>query len=223
MLDQSSYRSEIVRMLAAKPQVIFTEVDPQTAATFLSELQQLNGSLLPIIGTETTLEAPWLRAVTQAVGSNTLSQSFAAVEPYAPTSGPAYETFNSSLRLVKGVDATDLALYSTDPYAMGYYDSITIMALAMIAAKSTDPTKFNGAIVSVTAPGSGKVVVSSFAEGEKALSAGKQIQYVGAAGPVVFNTWHSSTGAFEIAGYVSAGKVRNLGSVSAAQIAALSG
>jgi branched-chain amino acid transport system substrate-binding protein len=45
-LDQSSYRTEIEQILATNPQVIFTEVDPQTAATFLSELQQLHG-LIP--------------------------------------------------------------------------------------------------------------------------------------------------------------------------------
>ena len=42
-LDQSSYRTEIENLLAARPQVIFTEIDPQTGATFLSELQQLHG------------------------------------------------------------------------------------------------------------------------------------------------------------------------------------
>ena len=37
-LDQSSYRSEVESILATHPQeVIFTEVDPQTGATFLSE------------------------------------------------------------------------------------------------------------------------------------------------------------------------------------------
>ena len=42
-LDQPSYRTEVTKMLAAKPQVIFTEEDPATAATFLSEVAQLNG------------------------------------------------------------------------------------------------------------------------------------------------------------------------------------
>src|SRR5215469_12684476 len=57
-LDQTSYRTEIESMLAGHPQVIFTEVDPQTGATFLSELQQLHG-LIPVIGTEVSLQAPW--------------------------------------------------------------------------------------------------------------------------------------------------------------------
>ena len=57
--------------------------------------------------------------------------------------------------------------------------------------------------------------------GKAALAAGKQIQYVGAGGPIVFNHWHNSTGAFEAARYVN-GKLVLVGSVSAAQIAAIS-
>jgi len=44
---------------------------------------------------------------------------------------------------------------------------------------------------------------------------------VGAGGPIVFNQWHNSTGAFEAAKYVN-GNLVLVGSVSAAQIAALS-
>jgi hypothetical protein len=91
----------------------------------------------------------------------------------------------------------------------------------MIAAKSTSPATFNKFITNVTAPGPGKTVVNTFAAGRTALKAGKQIQYVGAGGSIVFNHWHNSTGAFEAARYVQ-GNVKLVGSVSAAQIAAIS-
>jgi hypothetical protein len=80
---------------------------------------------------------------------------------------------------------------------------------------------FNSDVMKVTEPGPGKTVVTSYAAGKSALAAGKQIQYVGAGGPVVFNRWHNSTGAFEAARYVN-GKLVLVGSVSAAQIAAIS-
>ena len=222
-LDQSSYRSEIERMLSAHPQVIFTEVDPQTAGTFLAELKQLNGRLIPIIGTETSLEAPWLQATSAAVGDAALRRYFVGVQPYAPTAGPAYQAFDSALHKVKGISASNIALYSTDPFAMGYYDSITIMALAMLAAKSTTPSAYNDKIMTVTEPGSGKKIVSTYAEGKAAIAKGQPIQFVGASGPAVFNKWHNSTGAFEIASFITAGKVQVLGEVTAAQIAQLSG
>ena len=216
-LDQSSYRTEIEQMLATHPQVIFTEIDPQTAATFLTELQQLHG-LIPIIGTEVTLQAPWLKAVTGAIGAQAMARYFTGMQPYAPPSGPAWQAFNQAL--LASSQVPNPSQWASDPYSMTYYDGIVAMALAMLAAHSTNPGVFNADIMKVTEPGAGKTVVYSFAQGEQALKAGKQIQYVGAGGPIVFNRWHNSTGAFEAAHYV-AGKVVLIGSVSAAAIAAL--
>jgi len=218
-LDQTSYRTEIENMLATHPQVIFTEVDPQTGATFLSELQQLHG-LMPVVGTEVTLLAPWLHAAIKAIGPASMAKYFEGMQPYAPPSGPAWQAYNQSL-LASGSQVPNPGQWSPDPYSMTYYDGVNVMALAMIAAKSTSPAVFNKFVTKVTEPGSGKTVVYTFAAGKAALQAGKQIQYVGAGGPIVFNQWHNSTGAFEAARYVN-GKIVLVGSVSAAQIAALS-
>lgn len=218
-LDQSSYRTEIENVLAAHPQVIFTEVDPQTGSTFLSELQQLHG-LIPVIGTEVTLQAPWLKAVNGAVGASAMAKYFEGMQPYAPPTGPAWQAYNRSL-LASSAQVPKPSQWSSDPYSMTYYDGVNVMALAMIAAKSTSPTVFNRYVVKVTEPGSGKTVVNTFAAGKAALKAGHQIQYVGAGGPVVFNHWHNSTGAFEAARYTK-GNLTLVGSVSAAQIAAIS-
>lgn len=218
-LDQSSYRSEIENLVAAHPQVIFTEVDPQTGATFLSELQQLHG-LMPVIGTEVTLQAPWLKAVSSAIGPGAMAKYFEGMQPYAPPQGPAWQAYNRSL-LASAAQVPKPSQWSNDPYSMTYYDGVNAMALAMIAAKSTSPAVFNKYIMQVTEPGSGKTIVNTFAAGKAALQAGKQIQYVGAGGPIAFNHWHNSTGAFEAARYVK-GNLVLVGSVSAAQIAAIS-
>ncbi len=47
---QPSYRSEVESVIASHPQVIFDEIDPQSAATFFSELSTLNGKPVPAIG-----------------------------------------------------------------------------------------------------------------------------------------------------------------------------
>jgi hypothetical protein len=206
-------------MLAAHPQVIFTEVDPQTGATLLSELQQLHG-LIPVVGTEVTLQAPWLKAVSGAIGAGPMAKYFEGMQPYAPPQGPAWQAYDRSL-LASGSQVRGPSQWSSDPYSMTYYDGVNVMALAMIAAKSTNPADFDSDITKVTEPGPGKTVVNTFAAGKAALHAGKQIQYVGAGGPIVFNRWHDSTGAFEAARY-SRGKLVLVGSVSAAQIAAIS-
>jgi hypothetical protein len=199
--------------------VIFTEVDPQTGATFLSELQQLH-KMLPVIGTEVSLQAPWLKAVSGAIGARAMTTYVQGMQPYAPPNGTAWQAFNRSL-LASASQVPKPGQWSTDPYSMTYYDGVNVMALAMIAANSTSPAVFNADVMKVTEPGPGKTVVNTFAAGKAALKAGKQIQYVGAGGPIVFNRWHNSTGAFEAAKYVN-GQIVLVGSVSAAQIAALS-
>ena len=55
-LGQTSYQPEVEQLIAAKPQVIFTETSPQANATYFAELQQL-GHLIPIIGTDGTITA----------------------------------------------------------------------------------------------------------------------------------------------------------------------
>jgi hypothetical protein len=57
----------------------------------------------------------------------------------------------------------------------------------MVAAKSVDPSAYTAFIPKVTTPGNGAVVVSTYAQGVTALKAGKTIDYVGAAGAMVFN------------------------------------
>jgi len=206
---QSSYRTEVEQLLSANPQVIFTEADPQTSATFFSELRQL-GRLLPIIGTDTTLEGPWKKAVGGAIGAANLNQHFVGMQPSALTSGPAVSVYTK---------AVHSSTYGTDPYSMADYDSLNLIAFAMLAAHSTHPSKFSPQIVRIASGGPGAVTVHTFAAGAHALASGKTIHYVGAAGPIAFDQWHNSSGAFEAVD--SKGNV--IGMVSAADIAALKG
>jgi len=217
-LDQSSYRTEIEQMLATKPQVIFTEIDPQTAGTFLSELQQLHG-LIPVLGTEITLQSPWLKAVTGAIGKQAMTKYVTGMQPYAPTSGASWAAFDKALLASKS-QVPDPSQWASDPYTMTYYDGVTVMALAMLAAHSTDRGAYNKSIVAVTEAGAGRTVVHSFAQGKAALVKGEKIQFVGAGGPISFNKWHNSSGAFEAAVQVK-GNVKIVGEITANQIAAL--
>jgi hypothetical protein len=67
-----------------------------------------------------------------------------------------------------------------------------MIALAMQASHSTNPAVANAWIPKVTQAGPGKTVVYSYAQGVAALKAHKSIEYVGAAGPIRFDTWHNS-------------------------------
>jgi len=117
--------------------------------------------------------------VTGSIGAGSMAKYYEGMQPYAPPSGPAWQTYNKAL-LASASQVPKPSQWSTDPYSMTDYDAVNVMALAMLAAKSTSPAVFNKDIMTVTAPGSGKTVVTSFAAGKAALAAGKQIQYVGA-------------------------------------------
>ncbi|MEA2197244.1 MAG: hypothetical protein QOJ25_1295 [Solirubrobacteraceae bacterium] len=219
-LGQASYRSEIEQMLATKPDVIFMELDPPSASTFLAELQQLRG-LLPIIGTQATAQPAWVKAVAGAIGKRNVERYFVGTTgPYSPATGPAWQLYNTSL-LASGAQVPDAKQWSADPYSMAVYDATNIMALAMTAAHTTTPSGYNQSIMAVTAPGPGKTVVDSFASGKQALAAGKSIEYVGPTGESVFDRWHNSPGGFEALRYPASGPAQTLGVVKGPAIEAL--
>ena len=204
-LDQSSYRSEVEAAIAANPDVIFTEADAQTDAAYLSQWQQLKGALIPVVGTQPTVQPPWQQAVSGAIGPDKLQQIYAAAQPYAPTSGPAYDIENNELLASKDVPLPDQTKgpeqWSGDPYTETDYDAINIMALAMIIANTPDPAFYNADIPQVVADTPGATEVHGYQEGMAALKAGKKIHYVGAGGPIVLDKYHNSNGAFQIVGF----------------------
>jgi ABC-type branched-subunit amino acid transport system substrate-binding protein len=218
-LDQSSYRTEVTAAVAANPDVIFTEADPQTDAAYLSQLQQLHG-MIPVVGTQPTVQPPWIKAVSGAIGSSTLAQNFAAAQPYSTSQGPAWEVYNTAL-LASGSSVPQPDQWSQDPYTETDYDAIIMMALAMLEAKTPDPSFYNAYIPKVVGNAPGATQVNSYQEGMAAIAAGKTINYVGAGGPISFDQYQNSTGAFELIGYAANGTNPQLAVVSAADIAKL--
>jgi branched-chain amino acid transport system substrate-binding protein len=182
--DTSSYQTEVAAVLAAHPQAIVGEMDAQTAATFLSELRQQHGSLIPVIMTQRAIQGDWVPAVGPAIGVPALSKDVTAIAPALQSSGTAFTTFASAMTAIKANP-----FQAKNPFVAATYDGVTALALAMDMAKSVDPASFVADIPKVTAPSAGATVVSTYAEGVAALKAGKTIQYVGAAGPMVFNQY----------------------------------
>jgi hypothetical protein len=115
--------------------------------------------------------------------------------PYVALSGPGYDSYKHWL-LTLGGKVQNPSQYVGQTYAISDYDAVNITALAMTEAKSTSPSTYNSFVTKVTAATPGAVVVHDYASGLKALKAGKQIQYVGASGPLVFDKYHSAGRAF---------------------------
>jgi branched-chain amino acid transport system substrate-binding protein len=205
---QGSYNTEAAQVAAAHPQAIATEADPQTDATFLTQLsQQLSGKLPPLYGTSATQIPDWLKAVGKAIGATKLAALHLVAVPYAPFSGPVYAAFKKALL---AAPTSNPGQFSTDIYSLASFDAVNLISLCMLETKSTTPSVYNGCIMKLADPNPAATEVHSFAEGKAALAQGKTIRYVGVVGSVVFNQYHSSPGEYAIVKYSSAGANGNV-------------
>ncbi len=224
-LQASTFRTEADKIVSAHPDVIFTEALGATDATFLSEVKQLNGGkMIPIIGTSADISPDWYKSVAAAIGASTLATSFHADNLVTETSGPAYTPFQTAIMSEQGkVGSTgDFSTYLTAPGAVHLYDGINLAALAMVEAKSTVPSVYAPYILTIGDGTPGAEVVYSFAQGVAALKAGKAIRYEGPGGPTSFDSFHDSTGIFQIDAYSATGAVNVTGNISAEQLRAVS-
>jgi branched-chain amino acid transport system substrate-binding protein len=196
-LDHTSYATEIQKLMASSPQAIMMEADPQTGGVFVGQLKQAGG-LVPIVGSSGTLGVDWNKSVTAGIGAADFTKYFKILTTYAPSSGPAWETFNKAL-LAAGSEVKDPAQYADQVYAEVPYDNVNLIALAMLAANSTKPSAYNSFIRKVADGGADAVVVHNFADGKAALSTGKKIKYVGVTGAIQFDQYQNSPGTFAAA------------------------
>jgi branched-chain amino acid transport system substrate-binding protein len=196
--DVSSYQTEVAQVLAAHPQAIVGEMDSQTAATFLSEMRQQHGSLIPVIMTQRAIQGDWEPAVGPAIGVPALAKDVTAIAPALQASGTAFTTFSSAMTAIKANP-----FQAKNPFVAATYDGVIALALAMDMAKSVDPGTFVADIPKVTASSAGGTVVNTYAEGVAALKAGKTIQYAGAAGAMIFNQYGTANRPYAPWGYSS--------------------
>ena len=169
---QSSYRSEIEQLYAAKPQVVFTQVDPQTGATLFSEIRELKGLGLPFVGTDVTAASDFVKAVTPHVANQVLTALTGSSQ-----GGGGRALFDQLYRKKFGTAPVQLANDS--------YDGLVLLALAADAAGSTQGDAVGAKVKTIAnPPGS---MVSDYAVAYQDLKAGKKINYEGASGPLDFN------------------------------------
>jgi branched-chain amino acid transport system substrate-binding protein len=217
-LDQTSYRTEVAQLKAAKPDVIFTELDPQTAATYYGELKELNG-LVPVLGDGGTIGYPaWVTAVQGAIGADAMSSLYSGVQILNPDSGAGYDAF---AKAVLKINIKDPSQFLHDPYTTTNYDGVVALALAMTASKSVDPTVFNDYFLKIVNGVSGAVPVNTYADGVAALNAGKTIHFIGSAGSILYDQYHNAALPFEVDTVKPDQSLTRQGVVSAQDVAAL--
>ncbi|HVA22629.1 MAG TPA: ABC transporter substrate-binding protein [Candidatus Micrarchaeia archaeon] len=221
-LTASTFRTEADAVAASHPQVILTEALGPTDATFLSEVEQLNhGKMIPVIGTSATIDPNWYSAVAKAVGASTLQHNYYADALGVKTVGVTYAVFKQNLIAIhKKITWAPWTGYLDHPQTFHFYDAVTMASLAMIESHSTKASVYRKDIKPIANGVRGAVVVTSFAQGLRALRAGKKIHYVGPGGPTHFNKYNNSQVNFQIDKYGSGGKVQIVGSLPASDVSA---
>jgi branched-chain amino acid transport system substrate-binding protein len=218
-LDQTSYSSIVQRVVSAHPQVIFLSTDPQTAATVFTEMRQISGKLLPVVGAPGTQEPPFAEALNAAVGKATWGKYYTGTAPYAPLKGPAFKSWVQGLHKAAKMYGSKmpgpLSKWTSNSYGMMGWDAVNLMALAMLETHSTNPKVFNAKIVSIANGSRSAVAVHSFAQGKAALARGKAIHYIGALGRIQLDKYHNSPGVFEV---VNAGATKIVSLLTAKEI-----
>jgi ABC-type branched-subunit amino acid transport system substrate-binding protein len=185
--------------------VIFTQISSQTASVFFPEVKQLEGL-----------------ATTPYIGSNTFDSSdfFQAVGPQI-ASGPIYATQSSS---TGGAGAQHFTAEYQKAYgtsqtanlADNVYDAVILAALAVQQSGATTGLKLAQAITQVSnSPG---MTVSTYADGLKALKAGKKINYDGAGGNVDFDKYHNVFGPYTVLHFNAAGKTDIVANIPASTL-----
>ncbi|MDA8270763.1 MAG: ABC transporter substrate-binding protein [Actinomycetota bacterium] len=219
-LDQPSYASEVARVIAAHPQVIFSEADPTTSATFFSELIHQTSQPIHVVFTPVILESSYLNAVRGAVGASRFASLYRTVSNEPTATGPAGKDYNSWL-LKSGANVPKPQQWVNNPHSMAVYSMSMIMALAATEAHSISGAAYNKDIMSVTSAGSGKTPVYTYAQGVKLINEGKKIQYIGTFGPLSFNQYHNAGDAEVVETYSTSGSWQTLHTISAAKVNAV--
>jgi ABC-type branched-subunit amino acid transport system substrate-binding protein len=224
-LKATTFRTEAAAIIQSHPQAIMTEALGTADPTLFAEIKQLNhGKMIPLIGTSAAISPPFFAAAAKAVGASTFTSNFHADNLVTETSGPAYGPFKAALLSQQGhVPGTtgNFTTYLSAPGGVHLYDGINLAALAMVMSKSTSPSVYGPDIIKIGNGVPGATVCYSFVQCDSALKSGKSIRYEGPGGPTAFDSYHDSTGIFQIDTYSPSGAVNVVGNITAAQLRAV--
>src|SRR5580704_7247019 len=187
----TSYRTEALKVAQAHPQVIFSQMEPPTAAVLTQDFKEINNLAIPIIASDTSAAAEWIKAVTPAVASKAVVSCEGATAT-SPASTVFMKYFNQDYK-------------GQQPLASDK------------AGTTTGPTYAKDIPLVTSPPGT---VVYSYAQGLSDLKAGKKINYDGASGNMDYNTYHNVFCPYELVRSDLTGNEQVVGTISAAQLEA---
>ena len=224
-LKATTFRTEAEAIIGSHPDAIMTEALGTADPTLFGEIKQLNhGKPIPIIATSAAISPPFFKAAASAVGASAFTSNFHADNLVTETSGPAYGPFKAALLSQQGKvpgTAGNFTTYLSAPGGVHLYDAINLASLAMLMSKSTSPSVYGPDIIKIGDGAPGATVCYGFAQCAAALKSGKPIRYEGPGGPTTFDSFHDSTGIFQVDTYSPSGQVNVTGNITAAQLRAV--
>ena len=180
---QTSYRTEVQAIIAAKPDVIFTQLDPQTAAVMFQNFKELDNLAIPIVGTDVTSGNDYLKAITYPVAHDHLVSVFGT-----NATGAAADNFAAAFAAQNGANAQPIAGAN---YA---YDAVLSLALAMDKAGTTDGPAVIADMKAVTNPPG--TPCDTYKACYQGIKAGTKIKMDGASGDLIFNAYNNVFGPY---------------------------
>ncbi|MDQ2959550.1 MAG: ABC transporter substrate-binding protein [Candidatus Dormibacteraeota bacterium] len=182
-VGQPSYLSEVQQVVNLHPDVIFTQMEPNTGSVAVANFQEINNLSIPFIGTDLTAGSDFVTAINTGVahahfisveGSNALTSSG--------------QTFTNVYQQVNGHPPLAASGYA--------YDCVVDFALAMTKAGTSDPNVWVNDITAVSNPPGTQV--GDYKQAVAMIKAGTKIDYAGASGPMDFDKYHNVTGAWDV-------------------------
>ncbi len=203
---QTSYRTQVQKVIDAKPDVIFTQTDAPTAAVLFKNFKELDNLAIPFVGTDVTGGDDYLKAITWPVAHDHLISVYGT-----SVSGAAADEFNRIFALLfPGPDQPQ----ANANYA---YDAVISQALAVDKANSIAGPDINGAMMAVTnSPGTACYTYKTCLD---LVKAGTKINYEGASGDLNYNKYNNVFGPYAAFQETLAGQQTSIQTMTAAQLA----
>ena len=180
---QTSYRTQVQQIISASPDVIFTQLDPQTAAVMFQNFKELDNLAIPIVGTDVTSGNDYLSAITYPIAHDHLISVYGT-----NATGAAADNFGKAFAGLNGATAQPIAGAN---YA---YDAVISLALAMDKAGTTDGPTVVADMKQVTNPPG--TACDDYASCLTAIKAGTKIKMDGSSGDLVYNAFNNVFGPY---------------------------
>jgi ABC-type branched-subunit amino acid transport system substrate-binding protein len=181
--SQTSYRTQVQNIISAHPDVIFTQLDPQTAAVIFQNFKELDNLAIPIVGTDVTSGDDYLKAITYPVAHAHLISVYGT-----NATGAAADNFSKAFAAQNGASAMPLAGAN---YA---YDAVISLALAIDKAGTTDGPAVIADMKQVTNPPG--TPCDTYSACLASVKSGAKIKMDGASGDLIFNSFNNVFGPY---------------------------